>query len=403
MPDISKQSTHLDKKIQTITKRPIFQFALFSSTSMTVLGSVVISPSLPAMLHHFSDVAYASLLVPLILTLPALFIVIFSPIAGILVDKYGRLKFLLPAMLIWSMAGGIGFWLNDIYQILISRAVFGIATAFIMTSASTLVGDYYQGNQRQKALGKQGFATACGSAIFISLGGLLASIDWRYPFLVYLLGLGNFIFALLFLFEPKWLKKTKQAMPLESISIWHILPILLIAFFTMVAYYISPTQIPFFITNYLHKNPQIIGISMSASAIAYGFSSLLYPRIRNVFSIRWIYAISFLSIGICFVLLYVFHSYWIVMVSLIFLGAGGGAIQVNNSSYLLHITKESNRGKALGFLAAFVFLGQFASPLITQPIVDGFGLLGLFLTFGVFACLLSFLFVLKDVLAKISL
>ncbi len=85
-------------------------------------------------------------------TIFALFVMIFSPIAGNLIDRFGKLKFLYPAMILWNISGVSGCFLDSIYALLISRAFFGIATAFITTAASTLLGDYSIGDGRDKAL-----------------------------------------------------------------------------------------------------------------------------------------------------------------------------------------------------------------------------------------------------------
>lgn len=112
------------KNIDTIA----FKTALFSIAATTVLGSTLIAPSLPALENHFSYVNNIDFLSKLILTLPALFIMIFSPIAGFMLEKFGRLKLIYPAMILWSVMGTSGFFLDNIYLLLISRAIFGIAT-----------------------------------------------------------------------------------------------------------------------------------------------------------------------------------------------------------------------------------------------------------------------------------
>lgn len=191
--------TKLDKKMVEITEKSGFKIAVFSMAAMTMLGSVVISSALPAINRHFEDIliqsganmqtnftlAHLDILVRLVLTLPAIFVVILSPFAGILMDKLGKLKFVFPAMIAWTLAGVSGFFLNDIYAILTSRAIFGMATAFIMTGASALLGDYYSRggfNRRENALSLQGFFCAVGGAVFISIAGFVSSYSWRYPF-----------------------------------------------------------------------------------------------------------------------------------------------------------------------------------------------------------------------------
>lgn len=60
-----------------------------------------------------------------------------------------------------------------------------MATAFTMTGASALLGDYYSRggfNRRENALSLQGFFCAVGGAVFISIAEFVSSYSWRYPF-----------------------------------------------------------------------------------------------------------------------------------------------------------------------------------------------------------------------------
>ncbi len=175
--------------------------------AMTMLGSVVISSALPAINRHFEELltqsgatlassftlAHLDILVRLVLTIPAIFVVILSPFAGILMDNW-QIK------IHSSSYGGLDyFWskwlfLNDIYAILTSRAIFGMATAFIMTGASALLGDYYSRggfNRRENALSLQGFLCGRGAVLFllqdlfrVILGVILFSIwTWNFNYL----------------------------------------------------------------------------------------------------------------------------------------------------------------------------------------------------------------------------
>lgn len=382
----------LEQKMHVLTHRPVFMFALFSSTSMTVLGGTIIATSIPAIEKHFGDVAHIAILAKLVLTLPALFIMLFSPLSGLLVDRFGRLKFLISSMVLWSISGMIGALWDNIYWILSTRAVFGIATAFVMTSASALVADYYVGEERRKALGLQGFATACGSALFMSLGGVLAHFDWHYPFCVYGIGILLTFFVASTLFEPR---VGKEVANIESIAkkfnIISVLPCYLFGFVIMSTYYTSPTQIPSLITNYLGKSEMFVGFCISASAFAYGLSSLSYQRLRNFLSVRGVYIFGFAFMGSGFLLIYALHNIYSIVFGLLLVGVGGGAVIVNNSSFLLSIVPKEHVGKAIGILSATTCFGQFVSPFFSQPIVHHYGIIYLFLCVSVILFTMSFL------------
>ncbi len=361
----------------------IFYFSLFSVSAMTVLGSTTIAPSLPNLEKHFADVKNIEVLGKLVLTMPAIFVVFFSPISGFLFDKYQRLKLIYPAMIIWSISGISGFFLDNIYHILISRAIFGIATAFVMTGASALIADYYTGIKREKALSVQGFYTAFGGALFLILGGFLSNINWRYPFLVYLLGFVIFIFAYKILFEPQRATKTKLESSDESFHFFQFFPVYTLGFFSMTLFYIVPTQVPFFITKVLEKGGDLVGISLATSSIFTAISSLFYAKLRRYFSLSMMYFLGFTSMGIGYCLINIFHNYVVLILSLVFTGFALGTLLVTNSSLLFSMTNDKIRAKAYGFLASFIFMGQFLSPFITQPISNLVGLIDMFLLFGV--------------------
>ncbi|MFB1645055.1 MFS transporter [Campylobacter molothri] len=410
--------TKLDKKIVEITEKSTFKIAVFSMAAMTMLGSVVISSALPAISKHFENLliqagatsstsftlAHLDILVRLVLTMPAIFVVILSPFAGILMDKFGKLKFVFPAMIIWTIAGVSGFFLNNIYAILLSRAIFGMATAFIMTGASALLGDYYSHggfNRRENALSLQGFFCAVGGAVFISIAGFVSSYSWRYPFLVYGLGILITLIAILYLFEPhfKFYNHTKVE---TKTNYWQFLPIYFIGFFIMVVYYISPTQLPYYIEGHLGLDPKYIGISMSVSALCYGVFSLSYKYIMHFLSIKKIYILTLFIVGCSFLLLFLVHNFIAVLIALALLGTGGGIMLVNNTAYLFSICPEDARARAYGILASCIFLGQFLSPIISQPLVRQIGLVDAFLIWAIVIFTVCIIFIFLKQKARIN-
>lgn len=70
---------------------------------MTILGVILVAPALPAIVKAFSYTLHIEILSGLMLTIPALFVMIFSPIAGVLMDKYTKATIPLP------LNGCVGF------------------------------------------------------------------------------------------------------------------------------------------------------------------------------------------------------------------------------------------------------------------------------------------------------
>lgn len=159
---------------------------LLAASCMPILGSVLIAPVLPRMARDFADVAGVHVLVPVVLTVPALVIGLTAPFAGALVDRVDRKRVLLVAMVGYSVVGTAPLYLDTLDAIIASRVLLGLFEAAIMTCCTTLIGDYWSGARRARYLGMQVLTTTCAATVFLLLGGLLGAWGWRAPFWLYL-------------------------------------------------------------------------------------------------------------------------------------------------------------------------------------------------------------------------
>lgn len=378
------------------------RLAIFAIASTTVLGPTIIAPSLPELEAHFASTPHADMLSKLILTLPALSIMIFSPLAGFAYAAYKRLPIIFAALVLWSVAGASGFMLDNLYALLVSRFFLGVATAFLATGVGVLIGDYYKGRAREKVLSTQNFAMAIGGAIFLVGGGVLAEISWRFPFLAYLGGIFILLYVKFALFEPQAIPQAPKVshdsfvQRLRAMWAWlyKFAPVYFLGFFAMMMFNVVPTQIPFFISHILEKPNSQIGISMASTSLAMAFFSLMYNRVRAFLSIKHIASVALMLIGTGLFIIGFFHNYTSLLFALMCIGAGLGLILINNSSWLYMLASDSERPKAYGFLASFLFMGQFCSPFLTQPIVKAFGLIEMFVIMGfvLYGLAVAFLF-----------
>ncbi len=164
----------------------------------------------------------------------------------------------------------------------------------------------------------------------------------------------------------------------------------------MVAYFVSPTQIPHFLTHNLGKSELITGLCVSSSALAYGISSMMYPKLHRLLSVKMIYVLGFACMGCGFLCIFYWHNFYSVFLGLFILGCGGGSVIVNNSSCLLAHTPWNHRGKVMGLLSSVTYFGQFVSPLLSQPLVRSFGIVNLFLIAALMLFALSILAIIRS-------
>ena len=358
----------------TNRKNKQIQTALLMVATLGIMSGITIVSSLPLISHTFSTIPHIEFLSKLMLTIPSIVIALFSPFAGHIADKYGRLKPLYTGILLFVIGGSSGFYLHDFYVILAGRAILGLGVSLVTTSATALIGDYFDEDIRHRFMSKQGMTTALGGIVFITVGGLLAQQHWSYPFAVYLIPVLFVPFLLKYLYEPKRHKRTEEPQ-IET----KLLPVYLTAFFVMVFFYMLPTQFPYLIVNTLGGKPQTVGFVIATAMSFNALTSIQYAKVKAKFSYMQIYAATFMLFAVGLFFISQASSIAGLFFSTAPIGMGFGLLFVNTNAWFLSRVSAQKRGRASGVLTSSFFMGQFASPILFQPIVSAYGIQTLFL------------------------
>lgn len=373
----------LSQTFQDKTNQLPVKITLLLVSTLTVMAGATIAPSLPAMQAFFAEVPNADYLVRLALTLPALLIALGAPVVGVAIDRLGRKPLLLAALALYGIAGSSGFVLSDLGSILVGRAFLGVSVAGIMTIATTLVADYYSGSARAQFLGLQAGSMALGGVLFLTLGGFLADVNWRLPFLIYLMALVLVPFTAIFLPEPlQQLPFTTDNNPTqdESVDASQIFPTHLvvmtygIALITQIVFYLIPTQLPFYLQQIANAGPSQSGLAIALTTLLSAVSSIGYRQIKARLGFVAIYGIAFVNLTLGYGLISWAISYVGVLVGLAISGIGVGLLIPNMNLCLTTATPDAFRGRVLSGITTCLFLGQFLSPLLSQPISTTMGL-----------------------------
>ena len=128
----AQNSTSLKSRIPVpgITPKKI---TLLLASTLTIMSAATIAPSLPQMAKVFQSIPNAEFLAKLVLTLPTLFIAISAPFVGRFIDKHGRTKLLMAALIAYAITGSSGYFLGGLFEILAGRALLGITIGILMT------------------------------------------------------------------------------------------------------------------------------------------------------------------------------------------------------------------------------------------------------------------------------
>lgn len=170
-----------------------------------------INPALASLATAFPDVSYS--MIAMVSTLPSLFVVIATLAVGPFIGKQLRYKQVaLVGFVIALVAGVAPTFTNSFYVILASRCLFGIAIGILAPiGPAVTMASFKEGPARSNML-------AVGNAILnvfaiatTLMAGVLASVFWKYTFLIYMINVVPIVLIALFMKEPP-----RQEAPVEE-------------------------------------------------------------------------------------------------------------------------------------------------------------------------------------------
>lgn len=348
---------------------------LLLASTLTIMSGATISPSLPAIESHFADSDNVEILTRLVLTLPALFIVICAPFAGGAADRFGRRPLLIAAAALYGLGGMSGLIADSLAGLLVGRALLGIAVAGVMTTATALVGDYFSGPARDRFMGLQSSFVGIGGLVFLTAGGLLAELHWRAPFVVYGLSLALIPAVLAFIDEPS---RNRSHVSTASGGVGHtawfaIATVYLLAILNSVAFYLIPTQLPFYLNHLGVGSPTMAGLAIGLGNVIGAIVSLSYARLRARLGVVGVFAIAFGLTGTGYALIGLASSLPAVLAAAAVVGLGLGMMMPNIAGAAMAAAAPEMRGRIAGGMTASIFAGHFISPFVSQPMIANFG------------------------------
>ncbi|QFR49064.1 MFS transporter [Sulfurimonas lithotrophica] len=359
---------------------PATKITLLLISMLTMMSNVAIVTMLPHLNEHFEHIENIELFSRLMITLPSLAIALLSPFLGHLVYKIGKKRASVIALILFSLFGTAGLYLQDIYNLLFSRFLFGIAIALLMIIATTLIGDYFKNEARHKFMGTQSAFISIGGIMFIVGGGILSDIDWRYPFGIYILGLFVLVFVIKYLVEINTHEQKEEDDTYLNHNLWYIY---LLAFILMLVFYILPTQMPFLMINVFGASGTLTGAIIAMAFVFNALGAISFAKFKAKFHFSSIYLIGMGIIATGFILIGNVNNVYFFFLTSPIMGFGGGLLMANMTSWMLDVAHHTKRIKASAYLSSAYFFGQFCSPLATMPLVRQVGIKNFFIVSGV--------------------
>ncbi len=360
---------------------------LLMASSLTVLAGAVIAPALPGLRQSFSTVGNVDLLSRMVITVPALGVILGAPLIGRLIDRQGRRRALVWGLVVYGVGGCSGLWFGSLTLILLGRLVLGVGVAAVMTASTALIADMTTGASRSHWLGMQAAFVGIGGLAFLTVGGWLADYSWRWPFAVYAVSFLLIPLALAAL-EPDPGHGTgpreRGAFPRRAWLIYFA------AFLSMVIFFLGPVQLPFLMDQNLDANPRTIGLALGMMNVAISCGSLTFSRLQRWLGSRRLLMFTFLMMSPGLAIIGWLPTLAGALGGIMLFGLAMGWLMPNLNLMTSNLVTEGQRGTALGNLNTSLFLGQFASPILIVPMLRaGLSLNQVFLWGAGFSCLVA--------------
>ena len=340
------------------------QGALLVALSLvSVAATALLVPIMPKLIADFAPFDPAAEQKAIIaLSIPALVVGIISPFIGKMTDTFGRKRLLVAALFFYGLVGVAPAFMHDLNLIIMSRIAIGIMEAMIMVSSTTMIGDYFHGETRERWLAGQAGAASLGAVIFFGLGGAMGDGSWRNTFMLFAASLVAAVAAVWLLHEPRKTVREEQISVLKFP--WHKMRgLYALSFFGAILFFVPQIQVPFLLGEHGITSSQTIGLVTAAGALAVPVGSIIFKlRSKASYWSNLVLAFALMTVGILLMSRNLGVPFFVGAVVLANLGCGIFLPQMI-TGIMAHLHFDLRGRGTSGWQLAF-FLGNFVSPLI---------------------------------------
>ena len=338
-------------------------FMVCSLTLLITTGISSILPLLPLLTENFGVPLEESWKIISAFTLPGLVCI---PFVGIWADRCGRKEVLVPALCLFALGGMCCIFAQSFPQLLVFRALQGTGGAPLGLLYTTIIADTWQGEQRLKAMSYSAVTLGLGTAAGPALGGALAMVDWRLPFLLPLLALPVATLALrLPLVRPKkhtalrtYINETLNCACQQQTLV--LLNLTLLTFIMLSGPII--TCFPMLASARFHASTLEAGLIIAISSLASGLTASILPRLHHYLSSRALFLTSCALYALALCAIPLISSLWWLSAPIMIFGLAQGLNIPVVSTLLTTQVPEGQRAAIMAANAILLRLGQNIGP-----------------------------------------
>ncbi len=337
---------------------------IFGVTLMAVLGVSSITPAFPKMAEEWGISNQAIGLLITAFTFPG---VVLAPFIGILADRVGRRRILVPSLFLFGIAGGACALTCDFNTILVLRVFQGMGGAGVGALNTTIIGDLFSGQRRAEAMGLNASVLNIGVASYPAMGGALALLGCNYPFLLPLAAIPLGLIVLIYLRNPE--PRNEQSLRNYLEGTWQYLRSLKVAglfgagvltFIILYGTYL--TYLPLLLGKSFYASTLIVGVILSSMSLTTALVSSQLGRLTRRFSETSLIKAAFPIYGLALVMIPLMPSLESFFLPAVIFGIAHGINLPSIQTQVAGLAPLEHRAAFMSVNAMMLRLGQTLGP-----------------------------------------
>lgn len=366
----NKRKIYLDTNLQII----------FGITLTYIMGVAIITPAFPKIVKELNISAKDVGLLIAVFSFPGILV---TPLLGVIADRWGRKRIIIPSLMLFGVAGGLCFFVRDFQLLLILRLIQGIGAAPLGSLTVTIIGDLYSGKELVAAMGYNSSVRSIGSAGYPAIGGALAMMGWHYPFILPVIAIP---IGFLVLFNLKTPEPENEVHIREHLNIvWKklrnrqvvgLLVISIIIFIMLFGSYM--TCFPLLLGNSFGLSSLIIGLIIASVSLIAAFTSSQLSKIIKLFSRKAILKISFILYALALLIIPLISQPWLFFIPVVIFGIAHGMNIPVIQTLLAEAAPLKYRATFMSVSGMTFRVGQTLGPLLMGMVISVWGIGGAF-------------------------
>jgi len=330
---------------------------------MAVIGGSLVAPILPSMIGPLGTTEELVGLVMSVYTFAAL---VSTPVIGVMADRYGRKRVLLPLILLYGVAGFSISQVDAFYQVLILRAFQGIGGAGMMSLGVTLIGDIFSGRARAQAMGYRSSSQSFVNAGIPFISGTVATVAWFYPFYIYILALPLALITYRYLDVEEHFSQSSLGDYFRSIfqvmknrkTLW----VYICNLFIFILLYGLIVYGPILIVKQLGLSTMYTGLTLSIGSAVAAITATQAGRFFYRFKNHQLVITGFLLCGFALLLISFATSFLFLIPCIIIWGMGFGTVFPALNTIVTELVSSQLRAGVVSGFTTMTYIGQTLSP-----------------------------------------